>query len=278
MRRLPRTLKRMIHAAALLFIPLAAAGSPQPIDVDAAIAKSQGVLGAYIGAHGFADGDGKRVSFADYRGRLLVVNFVYSGCSQVCPATTRWLATAVKEARKALGADTFDVVSIGFNVPYDNPVSLRAFARNNGIDDARWSFLTPDAADVEALARDFGFSYAATAGGYDHLTQVTIIDRQGRIYRQLYGESFALPMLITPLKDLVLDAPVAAPGFAGLVEKMRILCTVYDPQSGKYRLNYGLFIELGAGISCLGFTLWYLVHEWRRRRRMRAQSAQATMV
>jgi hypothetical protein len=48
---------------------------------------------------------------------------------------------------------------------------------------------------------------------------------------------------------------------------VRILCTVYDPRAGKYRLNYGLFIELFVGLTVLGAILYYLANEWRRHRR-----------
>jgi protein SCO1/2 len=63
-------------------------------------------------------------------------------------------------------------------------------------------------------------------------------------------------------------APVQ--NLADLVERVRILCTVYDPRAGKYRLNYGLFIEILVGVVVLGATLYYLGSEWRRQRRLRA--------
>jgi protein SCO1/2 len=49
------------------------------------------------------------------------------------------------------------------------------------------------------------------------------------------------------------------------VEKVRILCTVYDPASGKYRVNYGIFLEILAGIVALGGTAYYLISGRRRR-------------
>jgi len=119
---------------------------------------------------------------------------------------------------------------------------------------------------VTPLTRDFGFTYVAATGGFDHLTQVTIVDANGRIFRQVYGESFELPMLIAPLKELVTGAPAPVQNLPALLERVRILCTVYDPLSGRYRLNYGLFIEIFAGLSILGSVAWYLTSEWRRRR------------
>jgi len=71
---------------------------------------------------------------------------------------------------------------------------------------------------------------------------------------------------ITPF---VTGAPSPAPGVAGLLEKVRLPCTVYDPRSGAYRLNYGLFIELISGLSVIGAIGYFLINEWRRNRKVR---------
>lgn len=254
--------------ALLAAIAAAAACSAAASTLDAAqaLAASRAAIGSQPAAHAFTDTDGRRVTLADYRGQPLVVSFVYTGCSQVCPTTTRFLAKAVREARGVVGADAFRVASIGFNVPSDNPVSMRVFARQNGIDDARWSFLTPDAGALEALARDFGFAWAPQSGGYDHLMQVTVLDGRGRVHAQVYGESFELPMLVQPLRELVLGVPAEATVVA-MLERVRLLCTVYDPLTGSYKLDWRLFIELGAGITVLGLTLAFLLRERRRARR-----------
>jgi protein SCO1/2 len=239
----------------------------EPIDLDRALRTSQAVIGKPVGDYALTDSDGRRVQLADYRGKPLVVDFVYTGCTQVCPTTTRFLARALREAQSAVGAEAFNAVTIGFNLPFDDPQAMRTFARKNDATLAHWAFLSPDAADLAALTSDFGFVYAATAGGFDHLSQVTIVGPDGRVYRQIYGESFALPMLIAPLKELVTGAPAPAPSLAALIERVRVLCTVYDPLSGRYRLDYGLFVEIFAGLSILVAIGYYLTHEWLRQRR-----------
>jgi protein SCO1 len=259
--------RAFVVLAALTYIGMVAmVTKAHAIEAETALAASRAAIGSQPRPHAFTDSHGKRVTLADFRGRPLVVSFVYTGCSQVCPTTTRFLATAVREARAVVGPD-FGVVSIGFNVPADNPVSMRVFARQNGIDgDPAWAFLTPDAGAPEALARDFGFSYAAAAGGFEHLTQVTILDADGRVAAQLHGDSFALPMLVKPLRELALGQPVSA-SIAAAVERVRLLCTVYDPLTGKYRLDYALFVESFAGLLVLGATLGFLLRERRRARR-----------
>lgn len=239
----------------------------QALDLEPALAASQAVVGRSIGNYTLTASDGGRVRLADYRGKPLVVDFVYTGCTQVCPTTTRFLAQALREAQGALGESAFNAVTVGFNLPFDDPRAMADFRRRTGADLPRWAFLSPQASDVAALTADFGFVYSPAVGGFDHLSQVTIVDGEGRVYRQIYGESFALPMLVGPLKELVTGQRSPTSTLPTLLERVRILCTVYDPLTGRYRLDYGLFIELIAGVSILGAIAYYLAHEWRRQRR-----------
>ena len=256
---------RCLAACLALAQSLAAA---EPLSADKALSASQAVVGRPIGDYTLTASDGKRVRMSDFRGKPLLVSFVYTGCTQVCPTTTQFLAGAVRAAQVALGADAFATLTIGFNPPADSPQAMRSFARSSGVDLPHWQFVSPEVADVEALTREFGFSYAAATGGFDHLTQVTVVDANGRVSRQIYGESFELPMLIEPLKVLVTGTPAPASTLSALLERVRVLCTVYDPRTGRYRLNYGLAIEIFAGLTILGGVAWYLTSEWRKARRI----------
>ena len=259
--------------AGALFAQTPPAG--QPLDARTALATSQSVVGEPIGDYTLIDGDGKPARLADYRGKPLLVSFIYTGCTQVCPTTTRFLGRAVDEAQRALGRDAFSVVTIGFNLPFDSPTAMREFQKRQGIAVPRWAFLAGDATTLDGLTRDTGFVSAPTASGFDHLTQVTIVDGRGRVFRQVYGESFELPMLVGPLKELVTGAPAPVENLSGLLERVRILCTVYDPRAGKYRLNYGLFIEIFIGLTCLGATAWYVIAGTRRARQVNREARDA---
>jgi protein SCO1/2 len=255
----------------LLFIPLAAGA----FDEKLALKESQAAIGRQIGNYQFTDSSGKPVRLNDLRGKPLVVNFVYTGCFQVCPATTQFLAGAVREAERALGPGTFRVVTIGFNLPVDDPGSMRAFARKYAIASPHWLFLTPEADTLQALVRDFGFRYEETAAGFDHLLQVSILDRDARVYRQVYGDSFDAPLFVGPLLELARDAPVEQPTLEAAWEKFKILCTVYDPAAGRYRVNYVVVIELLVGASVMLFGIGFVLREWRRRRLTQVKSARS---
>lgn len=235
-------------------------------DEKAALKESQAAIGRQVGDYRFLNSDAKEVRLSDLRGKPLVVHFIYTGCFQVCPATTQVLATAVAEAERTLGRGTFRVASIGFNQPADSPAAMKDFARKFGLASPDWLFLSPDAGSVTRLAAELGFRYEATAAGFDHLLQATIVDANGRIYRQVYGDSFDAPLFTGPLLQLAQNAPVERRNLEAAWEKVKLLCTVYDPSAGRYRLNYALVIQLLVGASVVLAVLASLFIEWRRRR------------
>ena len=259
----------LVAAAGALLVGVATAqAAPDVLDQNAALRTSQAVLGHAPGDHRLTTADGRDVSLFHYRGKPLVVQFVYTGCSQVCPATTRVLAAAVREAQRALGSERFHTVTIGFNLPFDTPVAMKAYARRHGLALPSWDFLSPAAEDLERLTREFGFSYAQTPSGFDHVLQTTIVDAEGRIYRQIYGADFDLPLLVEPLKALLTGEPVAAATLAGAwLERIKLLCTVYDPSAGRYRINYAIVIEILVGASILAVGVYSLANEWRKHRK-----------
>lgn len=271
----PKDLNRLLLAAFiglvlllgwnLLFAQELPAGTR--LDPREAVAQSQRVIGSAVPDLELTASDGSPIRLARFRGKPLVVSFIYTGCFQVCPTTTKFLADAVRQARAAVGDDAFQVLTIGFNLPFDSPTAMREFALKQGLGDARWTFATPSPDTLDTLARDMGFQWVPTAAGFDHLTQATILDRDGRVFRQVYGDSFELPMFVAPLRELVLGDPAPKDDLAGWIERVRVLCTVYDPRAGRYRLNYGLFIELFTGSTIVIATLWYLISQSRRRRR-----------
>lgn len=228
------------------------------LDDKAAYQVSQDAIGKYVGDHVLLDRQGRPTRLADYRGKPLLVSFIYTACFQVCPTTTKNLQKAVENSVAMLGANRFNIVSIGFNQPFDSPQALKSFSSQYGIHLPNWEFLSPAAAIVDDVTRNFGFSYVATSAGFDHVNQVTLVDAEGRIVRQIYGQAFTAADIAEPLKAMVTGAPIPAQTstLAELADRVRIICSVYDPLTGKYRTNYALYFEIAGFISFLFFLGW----------------------
>jgi len=236
-----------------------------------ALRVSQAAIGRALGEHTLLNRAGQPVRLADYhRGKPLLVSFVYTGCFQVCPTSTRALQSALQALDKVFTDDQFNVVSIGFNQPADSPQALRAFAAQHRITAPNWDFLSPPPERVDALTRDLGFSQLATPSGFDHVVGVTVIDAQGRVFAQVYGDRLTPEQIGAPLRQLLRGAPVGErAGWRDLVERVRIVCTVYDPETGTYRYDWGLFLEIAGGLTFAITMAWFFAAEARKRRRER---------
>jgi protein SCO1/2 len=244
------------------------------LDETAALQLSQSVVGKPVGDHVLLDRQQRPTPLARYRGKPLLVSFVYTACFQVCPTTTKNLQKAVENTVGMLGADRFNIISIGFNQPFDSPQAMKDFATQHGIHLPNWEFLSPAAAIVDELTQNFGFSYVATTAGFDHMNQITLVDAEGRIYRQIYGQSFTAQDLAEPLKAMITGAPIPpqTSTLAELVDRVRIICSVYDPISGRYRTNYALYFEIAGFISFMFFMGWVAWSFMRKRREEKIQS------
>ena len=266
-RRLRRVTLGLAFALALVGAARAEEAPATPgLDATDAWRVSQSALGREIGDFALLDRAGQPVRLADYRGKPLLVSFVYTGCFQVCPTNTRSLNEAVLALQGRFGAHRFNVISIGFNQPADSPQAMKSFAAEQRIDAPDWDFLSPHPAIVEALAADFGFRWRATPAGFDHVLQLSVVDGRGRLVRQFYGDRAPPEVLAELLQQLFAGAPLPEPTpLASLIDRVRILCTVYDPKTGSYRVDYSLALEIAGGLTFVLAMALYALNEWLQR-------------
>jgi protein SCO1 len=264
----------LVIALLLAILPAASKGNSQHsaagLDEDSALSISQSAIGHTVGNHRFVDQGGQALQLDEFRGRPVVVSLIYTSCAHTCPMLTNHLARMVKIAREALGADSFTVLTVGFDTRTDTPARMAVFARERRIDLPGWYFLSADSATVEAFSRELGFIFIPTAAGFDHLAQTTVLSQSGEVYAQVYGQGFDPPHLVEPLKQLVFGTRAEPGTFSAWLDGVRLFCTVYDPASGRYRFDYSIFIALGVGLLCLGSVAIFIVRAWREHRPPRA--------
>jgi protein SCO1/2 len=250
------------------------ANSNQPLDpvkefrYKEVLQKSQDAIGNVLSNHPLTDHNGQALSMDDLRGKPLVLSLVYTSCYQICPMTIRNLAKVVDKARDALGENSFNVAVLGFDVYNDSPQAMIHFARKQGIDNRGWRLLSISPDSINALSEELGFEFFSSPNGFDHITQATVIDAEGRVYRQVYGEVIDTPLLVEPLKQLVLGQPKPNQTLLSeLINKVRFFCTTYDPARDAYHFDYSLFIGMAIGGSIILIGIILLVREIRQGRR-----------
>ena len=128
------------------------------------------------------DQEGRAVSMNRFRGKQIVVNFIFSRCpiATMCPAATQRMM-ALQKAAKAAGVNDLELVSISLDPEYDTPGVLKDYAAVRGIDTANFSFLTgPDAA-VRQLLAQLGVIREFADNTIKHSLTTLLINPQGKI-------------------------------------------------------------------------------------------------
>jgi protein SCO1/2 len=141
---------------------------------------------------------------------------------------------------------------------------MRSFARAHNAGGDNWYFASSDTKTIDRLSDAVGFKFFPSAGGFDHMAQVTILDKNGTIYDQVYGSSFGAPAIVEPLKQLVFGQQRSAFSLAGLSDRVRLFCTIYDRRTGRYYFSYALPLSIFIGLGCLLGILAFLIREARK--------------
>ena len=259
-------LKSIGLVIATLCLSCPPAGADVRLDPVNVYEKSEAAIGRTPGDYRLTDSNGETFRLSDLRGRPLVISLIYTSCSTVCPPTTQRLRSSVAEAQRALGAGRFTVVTLGFDARNDTPARMASFKSAQGVDLPDWRFASADSVTLSALLRDVGFSYANAAGGFDHITQTTILNSGGKVYRHVYGDDFPIQVFVEPLKEAVFGVVNASLSLGGIADRIRFICTVYDANSGRYRTSYSVFVGIGVGALSLALSGWVVASAWRSAR------------
>jgi protein SCO1/2 len=130
---------------------------------------------------------GRVVTSEALRGHVWVADIIFTRCPGPCAKMTRHMA----ELQAALPRrDPVRLVSLTTDPDYDQPVVLQDYARRNGAQDDRWSFLTGTKAQIAALAVG-GLKFTSLEKQpelrenpndlFIHATLFAVVDKWGRL-------------------------------------------------------------------------------------------------
>jgi protein SCO1/2 len=159
-------------------------------DVNAAAAFVPG-LPNHLVTHVMARGDklpdyrlitqnGKSVRFSDFRGKVLLLSFIYTRCPDrtVCPAISGKFAYL----QHRLDPRHFQLVEMTLDPLADSPVMLAAYAKQFGANPAMWSLVTGESAQVKNVLDSFALDPLETnPGRIIHGDTLVIVDGNGAI-------------------------------------------------------------------------------------------------
>jgi len=124
--------------------------------------------------------DGEELKLSRYRGKVVILEFGFTSCPDVCPTTLAALA----EARKKLGAegDALQIVYVTVDPERDDVERLRTYL---AAFDPSFVGGTGTAEELAAVRKEYGIAATRTvdAGryGFSHSSYTYLIDREGSL-------------------------------------------------------------------------------------------------
>jgi protein SCO1/2 len=134
--------------------------------------------------------DGKPVSLAKLRGKVVAVTFIYTECPDICPMLTQKMVQVQDELGKDFG-QKIAFVSISLDPDHDTPEVLNDYAQFWGAKPEGWSFLTGSLDAVRDVTRRYGvFLSKKEDGSVEHSQLTTLVDADGQMRVQYLGARF----------------------------------------------------------------------------------------
>jgi len=137
--------------------------------------------------------EGRTVRMADFRGKVLAIDFIYTRCPlpDVCPLLSANFAALSRHFAKELGSELV-LVSVTVDPEYDTPAVLAAYAKRWRADANGWRFLT---GDVAKLAGALGEVYWSDEGSIGHNSTTSIIGSDGHLAAVVDGSGWRLEQM-----------------------------------------------------------------------------------
>jgi len=141
------------------------------------------------------DQNNRRVALTDFRGRVAIVTFLFTNCTDVCPALPQILNRVdqllSEEERMKLA-----YIGISIDPRRDTPAQMKKFLQQYGLSEARWTLLTGSVKELTKAANDYGVVVRPDPRlDFVHNTVFVLIDGRGRLRTEFHG-------LATPTEEI----------------------------------------------------------------------------
>jgi protein SCO1 len=156
------------------------------------------------------DQSGAAFSSASLAGRVTLLDFVYTHCTDACPL----LSATFQETQRKLADDSkIGLVSLSVDPQHDTPAVMAEYAQQFQADPARWKLLTGDWDQVYDVVTGFKLATrpprppadAPAPGGTEltHTTRIVLIDPQLQVRAYLDGQDATADDLIKAARRLI---------------------------------------------------------------------------
>ncbi len=157
------------------------------------------------------DQDGNPVQLSSLRGKVVLLDFIYTSCPGPCPLLSRKFSQFQKTLGERVGREVV-LLSITVDPQHDTPAVLKEYARRYQADTAGWKFLTGSTQAIVTVAYQYGADYYGEPGKeINHLVATYVIDQAGNMVKVLKGPNHPAGELVRVVHELLPPANSVLP-------------------------------------------------------------------
>ena len=145
----------------------------------------------------FTNQNGEKFSNDNFRGKVTILNFIFTSCTGPCPLMTSNMQKLYSNFK---GTKEVQFVSVTVDPEVDTQERLKLEAEMIGVDNNQWQFLRSDLEEVKKLKRD-GFMLFADNLPNGHSIKSILIDNVGNIRKYYDGTDIGSQEILK--KDIV---------------------------------------------------------------------------
>ena len=131
--------------------------------------------------------ENKRIHLEDLRGKTLVMVMIYTTCKAACPRLVADMRNIEAKIPKEYNED-LQYVLISIDPKNDTPERLKAFAKENFMDDEHWTFLQGTEESVREFANVLAVKYKQISPlDFSHSNIISVFNPEGELVHQQEG-------------------------------------------------------------------------------------------
>ena len=157
------------------------------------------------------DQDGRAFHLADFRGKAVLVTFIYSRCPlpNYCPLMSKNFSTLQQRLTKEF-AGRFHLLSISFDSEYDTPRVMKSYAEVFTKDETSWTFASGNNREILSVASQFGLVYLPEAGSFSHDLRTALVGPDGKLIHVWRSNVWTPDEVESRVAELLQQKPVLA--------------------------------------------------------------------
>jgi protein SCO1 len=167
-------------------------------------APKQLAIGSTVPNFTLTDQARRQVSFSQFAGRVVALNFIYTSCAlpTFCFRTANNFGVLQRRLKDHLGRDLI-LLTVSFDPQRDTPEVLARYARTWKADAQTWHFLTGPLPEVRRVTAMFGMDFFPDEGLMNHSLHSVVIDRQGKIVANIEGNQYTADQLLDLVTTII---------------------------------------------------------------------------